>query len=144
MSDNAARKKSEQRQRQKQIKIRCTAEEFNAAAAKAAQSGLSTSAYARAAMLGDAGPRAKAQLPIDAQLMRQVLAQHGKYGSNLNQVAYVLNRDGARAMLEADIRTALKEWAEIRDMMLVALGRQPTPPAGPEGPIVFGRVRPLK
>ena len=129
MTDNAARKKSEQRQRQKQIKIRCTAEEFNAAAAKAAQSGLSTSAYARAAMLGDAGPRAKPRLPVDGQILREVLAQHGKYGSNLNQVAYVLNRDGARAMLEADIRTALKEWAEIRDMILLALGRPPHTPA---------------
>ena len=128
MSENSARKKSEQRQRQKQIKIRCTAEEFNAAAAKAAQAGLSTSAYARAAMLGDTGPRAKARLPVEAQLLREVLAQHGKYGSNLNQVAYVLNRDGARAMLEADIRTALKEWAEIRDMILLALGRPPHAP----------------
>lgn len=122
------RKKSEARQRQRQIKIRCTAEEFNAAAAKAAQTGLSTSAYARAAMLGDAGPRSKPRLPVDAALLRQVLAQHGRYGNNMNQIAYVLNAEGSNKILEADFRLALKEWGEIRDLMLEALGRYPRGP----------------
>ncbi len=101
MTDDAPRKKSENRQRQKQIKIRCTAEEFNDAAANAAQSGLSVSGYARAAMLGNAGARAKARLPVDAQILRQVLAQHGRYGNNLNQIAYVLNAEGSHKVLEA-------------------------------------------
>lgn len=125
MTDKAAKKKSEQRQRQKQIKIRCTADEFNAVSAKAAQSGLSTAAYARAAMLGDAGPRAKASLPVDALLTRKVLALHGKYGSNMNQIAHQLNAEGGRAVLEADIRAALKQWGEIRELMLAALGKTP-------------------
>jgi Mobilization protein NikA len=125
MSTAAARKKSEKRQRNAQIKIRCTAEEFNAVAAKAAEAGYTRAAYARAALLGDAGPRAKASLPVDAQLLRQVLAQHGKYGNNLNQIAYVLNAEGGRAILEADIRAALKQWGEIRELMLAALGKTP-------------------
>ena len=100
MTVDAPRKKSENRQRQKQIKIRCTAEEFNAAAANAAQSGLSVSGYARAAMLGNAGARAKARLPVDGQLLRQVLAQHGRYGNNLNQIAYVLNAEGSHKVLK--------------------------------------------
>ncbi len=128
MTDKAA-KKSEQRQRQKQIKIRCTADEFNTVAAKAAQSGFSTAAYARAAMLGDAGPRAQRRLPVDAQLVREALALHGKYGNNLNQIARALNAEGGRAVLEADLRTALKEWGEIRDAMLQALGLLPKPAA---------------
>jgi len=128
MTDNAPRKKSENRQRQKQIKIRCTAEEFNDAAANAAQSGLSVSAYARSAMLGKAGARAKARLPVDGQLLRQVLAQHGRYGNNLNQIAYVLNAEGSHKVLEADFRAALKEWGEIRDLALGALGRAPYAP----------------
>ena len=128
MTENAPRKKSENRQRQKQIKIRCTAEEFNAAAANAAQSGLSVSAYARAAMLGNAGARAKARLPVDGQLLRQVLAQHGRYGNNLNQIAYVLNAEGSHKVLEADFRAALKEWGEIRELALEALGRAPYAP----------------
>jgi hypothetical protein len=124
------RKKSEHRQRQNQIKIRCTAEEFNAAAANATQSGLSIAAYARAAMLGDAGPRAKARLPVDAALLRQVLAQHGRYGNNMNQIAYVLNAEGSHKVLEADFRAALKQWGEIRDTILAALGHQPIPSGG--------------
>lgn len=128
------RKKSEARQRQRQIKIRCTAEEFNLAASRAAQSGLSTAAYARATMLGDAGPRSKTRLPVDAQLLRQVLAQHGRYGNNMNQIAYVLNAEGSHKVLEADFRMALKEWAEIRDTILAALGRAPHGPATPGGP----------
>ena len=149
------RKKSETRQRQRQIKIRCTTEEFNAAAANAAQSGLSVSGYARTAMLGNAGARAKPRLPVDARLLRQVLAQHGRYGNNLNQIAYVLNAEGSHKVIEAEFRLALKEWGEIRDLALEALGRTPHAPGesnagapqapeGPQGPVIFGRVRPLK
>lgn len=125
--NTAARKKSEARQRQKQIKIRCTADEFNAAAAKAAQSGLSTSAYARAAMLGDAGPRAKARLPIDAQLMRQVLAQLAKYGSNWNQVAYQLNAGAAPREVLDKVEEELQHLAEIIALNLEAIGKNPRP-----------------
>ena len=127
------RKKSQKRQRNKQVKVNFLAEEFNDAAAKAAQSGLTLAAYARAAMLGNAGPRAKARLPVDAQLLRQVLAQHGRYGNNMNQIAYVLNAEGSHKVLEADFRLALKEWAEIRDTILAALGRTPHGPATPGG-----------
>jgi hypothetical protein len=137
------RKKSEHRQRHKQIKIRCTTEEFNAAASNAAQSGLSTSAYARAAMLGDAGPRSKPRLPVDAALLRQVLAQHGRYGNNMNQIAYVLNAEGSHKVLEADFRMALKEWGEIRDTILAALGHEPlTPHPGGIGPVNAGGAHP--
>lgn len=128
------RKTSQKRQRNKQVKVNFLAEEFNLAAAKAARSGLSLAAFARAAMLGDAGPRAKSQLPVDAALLRQVLAQHGRYGNNMNQIAYVLNAEGSHKVLEADFRLALKEWAEIRDTILAALGRAPHGPASPGGP----------
>ena len=156
VAEKLPRKKSERRQRQHQIKIRCTAEEFNTAAANAAEAGLSVAAYARAAMLGDAGPRAKARLPVDAALLRQVLAQHGRYGNNMNQIAYVLNAEGSHKVIEPDFRLALKEWGEIRDMILAALGRAPHAPTEPpsrapfapneeQGPTIFGRVRkPLK
>jgi hypothetical protein len=122
------RKKSEHRQRNKQIKIRCTTDEFNDAAAYATEAGLSTAAYARAAMLGNAGPRSKPRLPVDAALLRQVLAQHGRYGNNMNQIAYVLNAEGSHKVLEADFRAALKEWGEIRETILAALGREPNTP----------------
>ena len=125
MTEKAARKKSERRQRDKQVKLRCTADEFNAIAAKAAKSGLSTAAYARAAMLGEAGPRAQRRLPVDAQLVRQALALHGRYGNNLNQIAHSGNAGNPVELPE--LRCALKEWGEIRDLMLSALDRNPQP-----------------
>lgn len=118
------RKKSEKRQRNRQVKLRLLDDEFNLAAAKAQASGLSLSAYIRAAATGDAGPRAQRKLPMDAQLARQALAQLGKYGSNMNQIAYGLNAYGERG-LDADFRQALREWGEIRDLILDALGRSP-------------------
>lgn len=132
-NETTPRKKSEKRQRDAQIKLRCTAAEFNAIAAKADAAGLSVAAYLRAAATGTTGPRAQKRLPADAVLLRQVLAQLGKYGSNMNQIAYQLNAHGAQG-LEADFRAALGEWAEIRDSLLDALGLAPeakTPAAQP-------------
>lgn len=126
------RKKSQKRQMQKQLHVPCLDEQFNAAAAKAQAAGLSLSAWCRAKIFdGDPGPRAQQKLPLDAQLARQALAQLGKYGSNMNQIAYGLNAYGERG-LEADFRAALHEWGEIRDALLAMLGKTPQP-ASPEG-----------
>ncbi len=128
----AATKKSEKRQREKQIKLRCTAEEFAAVTAKASASGMSNAAYARAAMLGDAGPRAQRRLPMDADKFRRVEALHAKYGTNLNQIAK--NGNSGHPVDLPELRLALKQWGEIRDLMLEALGKSPPPPAAPTRP----------
>ena len=128
----AAIKKSEKRQREKQIKLRCTAEEFAAVTAKASASGMSNAAYARAAMLGDAGPRAQRRLPMDADKFRRVEALHAKYGTNLNQIAK--NGNSGHPVDLPELRLALKQWGEIRDLMLEALGKSPPPPAAPTRP----------
>jgi hypothetical protein len=124
----APRKKSEARQRQKQIKIRCTSAEFNEAAANAAKSGLSVSAYARAAMLGNSGPRSKARLPVDAALLREALNALGRYGNNWNQVAYKLNTGAAPMAMQDEVRAEIGNLHEIRDLLLAAL-RPGTSPA---------------
>ena len=125
-TEKPARKKSQKRQRDKQIKTPLTADEFNRVAARAANAGLTHAAYSRAAMLGDAGPRSKARLPVDAQLLRQLLAQLGKYGNNMNQIAYQLNARADRAGA-AQYEAGLHEWAIIRDACLEMLGRKPRP-----------------
>lgn len=125
------RKKSQKRQRNHQVKTNLLDDEFNAVAARARAAGLTMGGYARASMLGDAGPRAQRRLPIDAQLLRAALAQLGKYGNNMNQIAHQLNAQGEDA-LAADFRRALKEWAEIRDTMYEAMGRE-TSGNEPEG-----------
>jgi hypothetical protein len=118
------RKKSQKRQRDHRISIPCTADEFNAVAAKATAAGMSYGAYARAAVLGDAGPRAQRRSPVDAGLLREVLAQHGKYGNNMNQIAYQLNARAER-LEAAKVEEALHEWAIIRGYILRALDRDP-------------------
>ena len=122
MTDKATRKKSQKRQRSEQVKTPLTRDEFNRVAAHAAAAGMSKAAYSRAAMLGDAGPRSQRRLTLDDVKVRRVLALHNKYGSNMNQIAYQLNANEQHA-LEADFRTALKEWEEIRDATLDLIGR---------------------
>lgn len=119
------RKKSQKRQRNHQVKTNLLEDEFNTVAERAQAAGLTLGGYSRACMLGDAGPRAQRRLPVDAQLLREALAQLGKYGNNMNQIAHQLNAQGEDA-LSADFRRALEEWAEIRNAMYEAMGRDPS------------------
>jgi hypothetical protein len=127
IAGKTARKKSEKRQRGKLKAIRFLDEEFNTAAAKASAAGMSFGAYVRAAATGDAGPRAQRRMPVDAELLRRLLGEHGRVGNNMNQIAFALNAHGERG-LEADFRAALDDWGHIRDLMLQALGKDPRPP----------------
>jgi hypothetical protein len=115
---------TENRQRKKITPIRWTSDEFNAVAAKANKSGLTFGAFIRALGLGDAGPRARRSRPINNQILVKVLGLHGKYGNNLNQIAYKLNAN-AQDALASDFEGALKEWASIRDLLFDALEMAP-------------------
>ena len=122
----AARKKSEKRQREKQIKVRCLSDEFNEIAAHAAQSGLSIPAYLRAVgRKGDPGARSRKQPAADAHLLHQVLAQLSRYGHNWNQVAYKLNTGAAPREVLDKVEAGLRELAEIIALNLEALGKKP-------------------
>jgi hypothetical protein len=59
--------------------------------AEAAAAGLSLGAFIRARLDGSPGPRAKRNPGPDTVLLAKVLAELGKSGSNLNQIAYQLN-----------------------------------------------------
>ena len=116
---------SEKRQRNKITPIRWASDEFNKVAGKADKAGLSFGAFIRALCLGDAGPRARRSRPINDQILVKVMGLHGKYGSNLNQIAYKLNAN-AQGALASDFEGALKEWAEIRDLMFQAFEMEPS------------------
>jgi len=116
---------SERRQRNKVTQIRWAADEFNTVAAKASEAGLTFGAFIRALGLGDAGPRARRSLPVNDQLLIKAIGLLGKYGNNMNQIAYQLNAREKDA-LEADFRGALKEWMEIRDILFEARGKEPS------------------
>jgi hypothetical protein len=114
---------SNKRQRNNQYVVRCTAEEFNAIAAKAIKAGLRGASYLRAAGLGDAGPRAQRRPTLDKELLIRALGMHGRYGNNMNQVAFSGNAGNPVDLPE--LHRALKEWGEIRDAINLALGKKP-------------------
>ena len=59
---------------------------------------LTFGAFIRALGLGDAGARARRTRPINQQILIKVVGLHGKYGSNLNQIAYKLNANTQDAL----------------------------------------------
>lgn len=123
-------KKSETRQRNKQVKLRCTADEFNAIAAKADEAGFSIAAYARAALLGDAGPRARRRRPADHTALLQILGQTGRIGGNINQIAKQLNAADKSRIPE--LPEALTAYLDIRTAIYAALGMTITPDETPD------------
>ena len=133
----AARKKSQKRQRKWQIKIPCLEKEFNdiTAAAKAAR--LTKAAFGRLSMLGKAGDRSPRVPPPDEKLLREIKGLHGKYGSNMNQIAY--NGNAGNPVDLPELRRALKEWGEIRDLINKALGEYAGPGKAAEGPEKKGK-----
>jgi len=79
----AKRKKSEKRQRNKFITVRATDAEKQAFLDLAQKSGLSPADYFRKSTLGS-----KPLKPtIDTKLLAKMLAEWGRIGSNLNQIA---------------------------------------------------------
>lgn len=118
----AKRKKSNTRQRGLLKATRFLPAEYAVALAKANACGLSFSAYMRAAATGEAGPRSLRHLPVDAALLKKVEALLMKYGSNLNQIA-----KGGNSGYPVDLPglyAALREWEEVRDYILEALGKK--------------------
>lgn len=82
---------SETRQRPLVARMRCTPDEHAQLEAAAERAGMSVGAFMRNQCLGTPGPRAIRRPPIERAALAQLLAQLGKCGSNLNQIARVLN-----------------------------------------------------
>lgn len=115
------------RQRTALCHIRLTPEEYAAVSAKADRAGLSRGAFARAAMLGNPGPRAQRRPPADHKALRQLLGHCGRIGNNLNQIARQLNRE--RPVDVPELREALRAYIDIRNAVFRALGMQAKEPA---------------
>jgi hypothetical protein len=108
---------SEKRQRAtKPVLVRLLPEERAAVEEKAAAAGLQLAPYARACMLGDAGPRAKKRPPVDRELLARTNGELNRVGNNLNQLAHALNRGGDLDPygLRAASRELLATLTEIR------------------------------
>ena len=116
---------SENRQRDKVLRIRCLQEEFKAIVAKADKAGFSTGAFARAALLGDAGPRAQRRRPADYKALLKIHGQLGRIGGNVNQIARATHSGDEASSAELNgIRRACED---MRAALYEALGRNPGP-----------------
>jgi Bacterial mobilisation protein (MobC) len=122
-NDNALpalrRSGSQKRQRQRKIGVNCDNAEFLAIDHKARTAGVSLASYLRTCALGSPGPRAKRSPPVNAEALANATAALNKAGSNLNQIARVLNASrvtvaaGEYLAVLKDVRSALDQILEI-------------------------------
>ncbi len=110
---------SEKRQRDKGgVLVRLLPEERAAVEEKARDVGLSLASFFRACGLGAPGPRARRMPPVNAEVLGRAIAALNKVGSNLNQIAAILNAGGAVTTQEcfaalAETRAAAAAIREI-------------------------------
>jgi hypothetical protein len=118
----AKRSGSQKRQRSKMMPVYLTPDEYTAAQTKATEAGLKLSSYGRAVILGSPGPRARRTPPLNAEALAYAVAALNKTGSNLNQVARMLNAGEAVGGKEA--LEALKETRAAVGRILELVGRK--------------------
>jgi hypothetical protein len=107
----AKRSGSENRQRCAPVSVRCLPDERAELEQKAREAGLALAGYLRACGLGTPGPRARRSPPVNAEALARATAALNKAGSNLNQIAHVLNAGGAIVMA----RDYLSTLAVVRE-----------------------------
>ena len=86
---------SDKRRRIHKVDTRWDGLEHASLVAAAQTAGLTKGGYIRALVLGCPGPRSQRAPSINAQALAQATAALNKVGSNLNQIARVLNAGGA-------------------------------------------------
>lgn len=116
-----SRRKSETRQRTETLFARVTPEEKAAILARADRAGLASAAFIRAAVLGDAGPRARRRRPVEHTTLVQLLAALNRVGNNLNQLA----RNSNLGLDVPELRDALQQYRAVIDAIYDTLGMEP-------------------
>jgi len=111
------KKRSENRKRTVLRPARFTPEEAARFDAKAKPYG-GASAFIRYIALEKPLPRSK----VEVQLLSRVLAELGKIGSNINQIAYHLNAGRPGDVKEGIIEESLRELLEWRMALMQSLG----------------------
>ena len=122
---------SNKRKRTKFVIARLSDEEHAAISALADKSGLSPGAMVRQTLLHIAPHTSMRRPSVDTKLLAKVLAELGKIGSNINQIAYHLNAGRPGDVMEGSIEAALNELLEWRMALMQALGyeRNRKPPS---------------
>ena len=109
---------SEKRARNGWLAMRSSPEEVAVIRRKASDAGVSVSELMRAATLGYRLPASRIQVAA----LTKVLAEIGKIGSNINQIAYHLNAGRPGDVMEGSVDAALTELLEWRMALMQSLG----------------------
>ena len=112
---------SQKRKTTARIAINCTPAQKAEIMKKIDATGLSPSAMCLAVLL-DVPLPARRRPSVDTQLLAKVLAELGKIGSNINQIAYHLNAGRPGDVTEGSIQAALAELLEWRTALMQSLG----------------------
>jgi hypothetical protein len=102
--------------------VRLTPAERSTLDAAAERAGLSLAGYARSQLLAAPPVRQARRPPIERVELARLLAQLGKIGSNVNQIARALNSTGETPPELAGVPEAI---AQMRDAIMRSLGREP-------------------
>ena len=113
---------SEKRIRSTHITIRLSPEERAQIMDAAERAGLMLGSYVRLVLLAAPPPRQVRRPPVERQELVRLLGHFGLIGSNINQIARVLN-GGTEADLHA-LDEALEALVDMRDQVLILLGRE--------------------
>lgn len=114
---------SERRARDTHLTIRLTKEERAAIDEAAEAAGLAAGSYARRQLIGAGAPRAVKRARSDRAELVRLLAQFGRVGSNLNQIARKAN--SGEDVNTSALAAALGNLDTMRDAVMQALGRAP-------------------
>lgn len=114
---------SETRRRDKRLLVRLDADELAKVSAGAEAAGLTLASYAREKILSAPDRKPSRRARPDAALLAQVLAQLGRVGSNLNQIARALNSGDRR--LIGELQASGKVIQGLAFLTMRALGFQP-------------------
>ena len=115
---------SNKRRRTKFVIARLSDEEHAAITVLAEKRGLSPGALIRLTLLNVAPTPGVRRPTVDTKLLAQVLAELGKIGSNINQIAYHLNAGRPGDVMEGSIAASLRELDEWRMALMQAIGAE--------------------
>jgi len=117
----ASRSGSERRQRSRTFTLRLSPQEAETIRHRAVEHGQTAAALVRSALLHIRLPHSR----IDRRELARVLAELGKIGSNVNQIAYHLNAGRPPYRVHDALELALRDLAELRLACLQAIGMEP-------------------
>jgi len=120
---SAAIRRRERRRRIHKVDTRWDTIEYASLDAAARAAGLARGGYIRALVLGQAGPRARRSPSIEIEALAQATAALNKIGSNLNQIARILNAGGSVSLAHAAFATLNETRAAVIEILDV-VGRK--------------------